>query len=105
MSGAPHRSPFPRGAADFPHTLAEEISEPLVSKPRTANSRRSRRIDVGIAGPYRKELSAVWIEMVATEALQSALPDGEPGQVSVLVAGDETLRDLCLLYTSPSPRD
>ena len=65
-----------------------------MSRPRTANSRRSRRIDVGIAEPFRKELSAVWIEKVATEALQSALPEGEPGQVSLLVADDETLRDL-----------
>ena len=60
----------------------------------SANSRCDRRIDVAIAEPFRKELSAAWLEKVAMDALRLALPDGEPGQLSLLVTDDDTLREL-----------
>jgi probable rRNA maturation factor len=39
-------------------------------------------------------LSAAWVKKVATEALQSALPEGEPGQLSLVVTDDDILREL-----------
>ena len=65
-----------------------------MSSQQTANSRCSRRIDVAIAEPFRKELSAAWLKKVAADALQSALSEGEPGQLSLVVTDDDTLRDL-----------
>ena len=62
--------------------------------PQAANSRRGRRIDVAIAEPFRKELSAAWLKKVASDALHSALPEGKPGQISLLVTDDDTLREL-----------
>ena len=60
----------------------------------SANSHRVRRIDVAIAKPFRKELSAAWLKKVAADALQLALPEGTPGQLSLLVTDDDTLREL-----------
>ena len=65
-----------------------------MSLAQSANSRCVRRIDVAIAEPFRKELSAAWLKKVAADALQLALPDGEPGQLSLLVTDDDTLREL-----------
>ena len=65
-----------------------------MSSAQSANSRRVRRIDVAIDEPFRKELSTVWLRKVAANALQSALPEGEPGQLSLVVTDDETLRNL-----------
>ena len=65
-----------------------------MSSPGAANSRLGRRIDVAIAEPFRKELSAAWLKKVATDALRSALPEGDPGQLSLLVTDDDTLRKL-----------
>ena len=90
----PLAPPAQGGEADLPHTLAEALGEPLVSAPQAARSRRGRRIDVAIAEPFRKVLSAVWLKTVATEALQSALPEGEAGQLSLVVTDDDTLRVL-----------
>ena len=52
------------------------------------------RIDVAIAGPFRKELSVVWLRKVAAHALREAWPDGEPGQLSLVVTDDDAVRDL-----------
>ena len=65
-----------------------------MSSAQSADSRRVRRIDLAIDEPFRKELSAVWLEKVAANALESALPEGEPGQLSLVVTDDETLREL-----------
>ena len=65
-----------------------------MSSQQAANSRGGRRIDVAIAEPFRKELSAAWLKKVAADALQSALPEGEPGQLSLVVTDDDTLREL-----------
>ena len=85
-----------------------------MSSAQSANSHCVRRIDVAIAKPFRKELSAVWLKKVAADALELALPEGEPGQLSLLVTDDETLRDLnresrgvaeltAVLSVSPTP--
>ena len=65
-----------------------------MSSPQSANSRYERRIDVAISEPFRKELSAEWLAKVAADALQSALPEGAPGQLSLMVTDDDTLREL-----------
>ena len=65
-----------------------------MSSAQSANSHCVRRIDVAIAKPFRKELSAAWLKKVAADALQLALPEGTPGQLSLLVTDDDTLREL-----------
>jgi len=53
-----------------------------------------RKIDISIDEPFSQELSEGWLGMVVDCALQVALPPDAPGQVSLLVADDATVRDL-----------
>ena len=62
-----------------------------MSSPQPANSRCERRIDLAISERFRKELSVEWLEKVAADALQSALPEGEPGQLSLMVTDEDAL--------------
>jgi probable rRNA maturation factor len=53
-----------------------------------------RQIDVSIDEPFQKGVTEEWVVMAAEYALQAALPAGEPGQISLLVTDDATIRDL-----------
>ena len=52
------------------------------------------RIEVAVARPFGKELSVVWLRKVAAHALRESWPDGEPGQLSLVVTDDDAVRDL-----------
>jgi probable rRNA maturation factor len=54
----------------------------------------SQEIDVSIAAPFQKELSEDWLRMVVEAGLAEALPEGEPAQVGLVVADDDTVREL-----------
>ena len=56
------------------------------------------QIDISVAEPFQVELSEDWLTMVISTGLKVALPDGEAAQLSLLITGDATLRDLNLEY-------
>jgi probable rRNA maturation factor len=58
------------------------------------SSRPHRDIHVTIEEPFDGELSPAWIREVIASALTQAVPADRPAQVSVLVTGDETVRQL-----------
>ena len=53
-----------------------------------------RQIDISIAEPFEAQVSEGWLTRVMECALAVALPAGETGQVSLLITGDETVREL-----------
>jgi len=56
--------------------------------------RSLQEIDISVAGPFRRELSEDWLRMVMEAALAEALPQSEPAQVGLVVADDDTVREL-----------
>ncbi|HLF05134.1 MAG TPA: hypothetical protein VI855_07955, partial [Dehalococcoidia bacterium] len=52
------------------------------------------QIDVAIDQPFQPELSEAWLESVVARAVSAALPGQAAGQVSLLVTGDATVREL-----------
>lgn len=56
--------------------------------------RSLQEIDISVAGPFRRELSEDWLRMVMEAALTEALPQSEPAQVGLVVADDDTVREL-----------
>jgi probable rRNA maturation factor len=60
----------------------------------TCSPQPDRQIDVSIETPFQRELSKPWLVEVMAEALRVAFPGEAPCQVSLVVAGDETLQSL-----------
>ena len=58
------------------------------------SSKPHRDIHVTIEEPFDGQLSLDWIREVIDSALTQAVPADQPAQVSVLVTGDETVRQL-----------
>lgn len=58
----------------------------------------AREIDISIAPPFQQVLAERWLEAVARRALETALPPDEPGQLSLVVTDDETIRGLNRRY-------
>ena len=59
-----------------------------------SNTEPSRAIDIAVAEPFGQELSEAWLRWVTECALQAALLPGEPGQMSLLIADDDAIREL-----------
>ena len=57
-------------------------------------SQSERDILITIADEFRDEVSETWLERVLSIALDFALDPGEPGQISLLLTDDETVREL-----------
>ena len=57
-------------------------------------SQSERDTLITIDEEFRAEVSEPWLERVLLVALDFALDPGEPGQVSLLLTGDETVREL-----------
>ena len=57
-----------------------------------------RQIDISVAEPFQGELSEDWLTMVVSAGMEVALSEDELAQVSLLVTGDATLRELNLEY-------
>ena len=74
----------------WPIKLQEQIS-PVASL-------SIREIDISIAAAFQDELSEEWLEEVVSRALQVALPPDEPGQVSLAMVDDATIKALNLQY-------
>ena len=53
-----------------------------------------REIDISVAEPFQDELSEEWLKEVLRRALEVALPPDEPGQVSLVIVDDATIREL-----------
>ena len=58
------------------------------------SSRPLQEIDISVADPYQQELSEGWLRIVMEAALAEVLPESEPAQVGLVVAGDEMVREL-----------
>ncbi len=58
------------------------------------SSQTDRKIDISVSEPFQECLSEKWLREVAGHALEVSLLPGEPGQVSLLVTGDDTVREL-----------
>ena len=56
------------------------------------------QIDVAVDSTCRTDLSDEWTRRVVQCALDAALPDSPPGQVSVLLTDDSTVRQLNMHY-------
>jgi probable rRNA maturation factor len=56
-----------------------------------------RQIDVSVFPSFRGKVKAAWLRKVAGSALAVADPEGQ-GSVSVVLADDETLRDLNIRF-------
>jgi probable rRNA maturation factor len=54
----------------------------------------TREIDISIDDPFQDELSQEWLEEVVYQALEVALLPDEPGQVSLVIVDDATIKDL-----------
>ena len=57
-------------------------------------SQSERDILITIAEEFRDEVSETWLEHVLSIALDFALDPGEPGQISLLLTDDDTVREL-----------
>ncbi len=57
-----------------------------------------RQIHLSVAEDFRRDLSEPWLERVLELALEQALPPEAPGQVSLLVTDDATVRELNRVY-------
>ncbi len=57
-------------------------------------SQSEREILITIADEFRDEVSETWLEHVLSIALDFALDPGEPGQISLLLTDDDTVREL-----------
>ncbi len=55
-------------------------------------------VDSTLDSTYRTDLSDEWTRRVVQCALDAALPDSPPGQVSVLLTDDSTVRQLNMHY-------
>ena len=55
-------------------------------------------IDVSIDPEFAEALSEDWLVSVLQKALIVAVPDGDPYQVSLMVTGDDTVRQLNKQY-------
>ena len=53
-----------------------------------------RQVYVTVADEFQQEVTVAWLENVLTVALEHALDPGEPGEVSLLLTGDEEIRYL-----------
>ena len=58
------------------------------------SSQPDRQIEVSVAPRYRRQVSDAWLRVVTDCALQVALSPGQAVQVSLLLAGDTTVREL-----------
>ena len=57
-------------------------------------SQSEREIFVTVAEEFRHEVSEAWLEQVLSIALDYALDPGEPGQISLLLTDDATIKEL-----------
>ena len=57
-----------------------------------------REIDLLVSETFQEKLSEDWLMRVIEGALQVALPPDEPGQVSLLVTDDATVKELNRRY-------
>ena len=61
-------------------------------------SHAERQVLVTVADEFRREVSEAWLEGVTQAALAVALAADEPGQVSLLVTDDATVKELNRSY-------
>ena len=61
-------------------------------------SQAERQLYISVAEEFHRDLSDEWLEQVLRLALEQALPPEEPGQVSLLVTDDATVRELNRVY-------
>ena len=64
-------------------------------------SQAERQILVTVAEDFQQDVSETWLERVLSVALGHALAPGEPGQVSLLLTDDATVRELNREYRGP----
>ena len=57
-------------------------------------SQDQRQVSVAIADEFQTDVSEAWLERALLVALSHALAPGEPGQVSLLLTDDATVREL-----------
>ena len=57
-------------------------------------SQSEREIFVTVAEEFQQEVSVAWLEQVLSVALDYALDPGEPGQISLLLTDDATIKEL-----------
>ena len=76
-----------------PRTLLrrEECTPPLTDQ-------AARQLYISVAEDFQAELSEAWLERALRLALEQALPPETPGQVSLLVTDDATVRELNRRY-------
>ena len=74
--------------------LARELAPPLISQ-------AERQILVTVAEDFQQDVSETWLERALSVALGHALASGEPGQVSLLLTDDTTVRELNREYRGP----
>ena len=75
----------------FTSSPGQEL-EPLVI------SHAERQVFVSVSDGFRADVSEAWLEGVLLAALDVALAADEPGQVSLLVTDDATVKDLNRSY-------
>ena len=61
-------------------------------------SQSERQAYVTVAEEFQQDVSIAWLERVLSVALDYALDPDEPGQISLLLTDDETVRELNRLY-------
>jgi probable rRNA maturation factor len=61
-------------------------------------SQAERQLYISVAEEFRRDWSDEWLEQVLRLALEQALPPDAPGQVSLLVTDDATVRELNRVY-------
>ena len=69
-------------------------SQPLLATGKRIEFQTPQRHPRTIEEPFDGQLSLDWIREVIDSALTQAVPSDQPAQVSVLVTGDETVRQL-----------
>ncbi|MYC29064.1 MAG: rRNA maturation RNase YbeY [Chloroflexi bacterium] len=76
---------------NFPNFPRQELASPLISH-------AERQVLVTVADGFIREVSEAWLEGVMLTALDLALAADEPGQVSLLIADDATVKELNRSY-------
>ena len=71
-----------------------QIPSPFSPPGNALSSSPHREIHITIEEPFDGELSSDWIREIISSALTQAVPADQPAQVSVMVTGDETVRQL-----------
>ena len=56
-------------------------------------TRPRRKVDIGVQQPFQNNVSSGWLRKIASRTLDAALP-GESCQIGIVIADDDTLRDL-----------